>query len=185
MQVITPRLILREYVAADEARFLAYQTDPRAREFYPPAPEEHAPGQALVSLFIQWAAEVPRRNWQLAIAERAQPEALIGSVGLRCAGLAPTAAEFGLELAPVLGPALWQRGGPSAPDVGFHLAFTHGSARHRHLRERPRRPARAQSGLPGGGGSRVPGEAGVAGNAAAQRSSTRARLVIRIDAKGD
>lgn len=100
MQLITPRLILREYVAADEARFLAYQTDPRAREFYPPAPEEHAPGQALVSLFIQWAAEVPRRNWQLAIAERAQPEALIGSVGLRCAGLAPTAAEFGLELAP-------------------------------------------------------------------------------------
>jgi RimJ/RimL family protein N-acetyltransferase len=106
MELTTPRLVLREFVEADAAAFRAYQADARAQEFYAPEEREPAPRGALVHLFIEWAAEVPRRNWQLAIAERAQPRGLVGSVGLRCAGAPSDAAEFGLELAP----ASWGQG---------------------------------------------------------------------------
>jgi RimJ/RimL family protein N-acetyltransferase len=82
MEIITARLLLRDYVDEDAAAFLEYQADPRAREFYDPARTRPARLQALVPLFVQWATEVPRLNWQLAIVIRQAPDTLIGSVGL-------------------------------------------------------------------------------------------------------
>lgn len=107
MQLLTERLVLREYTPADEPAFLAYQGDPRALEFY--SDEEARPEQLreLIPLFMRWAAEEPRRNWQLAIAERAAPARVIGSGALRAEGLAKEGqAELGLELSP----AYWGRG---------------------------------------------------------------------------
>lgn len=106
MEISTARLLLREYVEQDTQAFLTYHSNPRAREFY--APDDTQPDrlQALVPLFIQWAKEVPRLNWQLAIATRQVPDTPIGSVGLRRSGAPPGTAEFGLELAP----SQWGRG---------------------------------------------------------------------------
>ena len=106
MEIISERLLLREYVAEDETRFMAYHADPRAHEFSDPASAQPDRARALVPLFLRWAAEVPRTNWQLAIAPRSVPEGLIGSAGLRQASAPPGVAEFGLELAP----AHWGKG---------------------------------------------------------------------------
>jgi RimJ/RimL family protein N-acetyltransferase len=106
MEIGTARLLLREYVDRDAAAFLAYQSDPRAREFYDPEHTQPARLRTLVPLFMQWAQETPRSNWQLAIVTREVPDTLIGSVGLRTSEAPPGMAEFGLELAP----SHWGRG---------------------------------------------------------------------------
>ena len=130
MEITTPRLVLREYTGEDEAAFVAYQSDPRAREFYDPG-DGQADAGALVAIFARWAAEVPRQNWQLAIADRRVPARLVGSAGLRRAGAAPGEAELGLELAP----AVWGQGYASEAarallDFGFsalHLDAVRGT----------------------------------------------------------
>ena len=99
MEILTPRLLLRDFTAADLPAFLTYQTDPRQAEFY--GPDEVGPEQArgLFQRFLDWAAEVPRRNFQLAIAERDGSGEAIGSCGVRLQGCEPGTAEFGLEIA--------------------------------------------------------------------------------------
>ena len=106
MEIVTRRLVLREFTTDDAAAFLAYQADPRYAEFY--APDEVGPehGRALLDLFARWAAERPRRNYQLAIAERRDPHGLLGCCGLRLLGRDPGTAELGLELAA----SCWGRG---------------------------------------------------------------------------
>ena len=106
MEITTSRLLLREYVASDLPAVLAYGADPRAREFH--GPDEGHPDQtrALLATFAAWAAETPRRNYQLALALRVDPMVAIGSGGLRQAGLPAGQAELGLEL----GPAHWGQG---------------------------------------------------------------------------
>lgn len=121
MEIITTRLLLRDYVVDDAPAFLAYQADPRARQFYDPAQSQPAQLQALVPLFVQWAEEVPRLNWQLAIVTRQAPATLIGSVGLRRRRTAPEVAEFGLELAP----SHWGRGyATEAAEAILSFGFT-------------------------------------------------------------
>lgn len=122
MRITTARLELREYTAEDLPALIEYQSDPRAREFY--GPDEGAPGQLaeLLGTFLSWAAEEPRRNWQLAIALRSEPARVVGSCGLRTAGLEPRCAELGLDLSA----ELWGRGyGPEATgailDFGFDV----------------------------------------------------------------
>jgi RimJ/RimL family protein N-acetyltransferase len=106
MQITTARLLLREYAADDLPALLAYHADPRAREFY--GPEEGRPDQLrqLLETFTTWAAERPRRNYQLAIAPREDPRMLAGSAGLRQIGLEAGRADLGLELHP----AWWGHG---------------------------------------------------------------------------
>jgi [ribosomal protein S5]-alanine N-acetyltransferase len=104
--IATRRFQLRDFAPADRAAFLAYHADPRYLALYGPA--EADPGHALVLLgtFALWAAERPRRNWQLAVVRR-EGEALVGCCGLRCAGCEEGSAEIGIELAP----AYWGRHG--------------------------------------------------------------------------
>ena len=99
MEIITKRFLLREFAAEDASVFLAYHADPQYAQFC--APEEAGPDHAreLLRLFGQWAAERPRRNYQLAVAPLQSPKQLLGCCGLRGTGYAPGIAELGIELA--------------------------------------------------------------------------------------
>lgn len=97
MRIVTPRLVLRDFTAEDLAEYVAIQADPRFVEFY--GPGETGPDFAggLLDRFLAWSAELPRRNYQLAIVRGDQ---VIGSCGIRMEGCEPGVAELGLELAP-------------------------------------------------------------------------------------
>lgn len=99
MDIVTKRLLLREFVDGDLAAFVAYQADPRYAEFWP----EEVPlgyGRRLVGMFRNWAAETPRRNYQLVVTDLRSPQECIGTCGLRGNGFDAGTAEFGIELAP-------------------------------------------------------------------------------------
>jgi ribosomal-protein-alanine N-acetyltransferase len=99
MEIITERLLLREFVADDLPALAAYQADIRYGEFWPePAPPSQS--QLLLDTFRSWAAERPRVNYQLAVAQTITPRKIIGTCGLRSHGSDATTAEFGMELAP-------------------------------------------------------------------------------------
>lgn len=99
MEITTQRFLLRDFVQEDEPVFLAYHADPRYAEFC--SPEEVTPDftHQLFQQFMQWATEVPRRNYQFAIVDRRNVE-LLGCGGLRQDGYAAGQAELGIELAP-------------------------------------------------------------------------------------
>jgi RimJ/RimL family protein N-acetyltransferase len=59
----------------------------------------------LVEMFIRWAGENPRQNFQLAIIDR-ETNALLGSCGIRKEGSPPDQAEFGIGI----GADWWGRG---------------------------------------------------------------------------
>ena len=100
MEIPTKRFVLRDFVDADRSAFLAYHADPRARAFFGPDETDAASPAQLFATFRAWALERPRLNYQFAIAQRAEPRALVGCCGLRRGGAAPGEAEFGIELAP-------------------------------------------------------------------------------------
>ena len=99
MQIETRRFLLRDFVPADEAAFLAYHVEPRFAEFC--SSEEMTPqfNRNLLQQFNQWANEYPRCNYQLAIIDL-RNAVLIGCGGLRQSDCAPREAELGIELAP-------------------------------------------------------------------------------------
>jgi RimJ/RimL family protein N-acetyltransferase len=99
VEIITERLLLREFVEGDLSALVAYQADPRYAEFWlEEAPPGH--GRQLLDKFRGWATEGPRRNYQLAVAQIDSPTELMGSCGIRGHGLDATTAEFGIEFAP-------------------------------------------------------------------------------------
>ena len=100
MEIVTPRLILREFTPEDLPALLAHHADPRAREFYGPEDLGTDLTRDLVARFIRWAAESPRRNYQLAISRLEDSKELIGSCGVRLEGCEAGTAELGLQLAP-------------------------------------------------------------------------------------
>ncbi|MGH8563848.1 MAG: GNAT family N-acetyltransferase [Gammaproteobacteria bacterium] len=99
MEIITERLILREFTERDLPALVAYRADPRYAEFWP---EErlHDHAAELVRTFRRWADERPRRNYQLAVAPFQTPDEVIGTCGVRAEGLEAGMAAFGIELAP-------------------------------------------------------------------------------------
>jgi len=99
MEIVTPRLLLRDFTPEDLPAFEAQQLDPRLAEFY--GPEEVGADQArgLIDRFILWASEIPRENYQLAIAPIEDASRSIGTCGVRLAGCEAGGAEFGLQLA--------------------------------------------------------------------------------------
>jgi ribosomal-protein-alanine N-acetyltransferase len=100
MEIVTNRLVLREFTEGDLAALLAYHADPRYTEFY--GPEEAQPDRVrtLLLAFIQWATERPRCNYQFAIVKREEPQDVIGCCGVRGGRFDPGTAECGIELAP-------------------------------------------------------------------------------------
>lgn len=100
MELLTKRFILRDFTEEDEPAFFAYHTDPRYAEFCAEEEVEPSHTRKILDLFRHWAAERPRRNYQLAIIDRHNLQNLIGCGGLRGEGYDANIAELGIELAP-------------------------------------------------------------------------------------
>jgi ribosomal-protein-alanine N-acetyltransferase len=99
VKVETRRFRLRDFHRDDRRGFLAYQADTRYAALQGPEAADPAHARALLETFGRWARERPRRNYQLAIVEKASGE-LVGCCGLRQAGCDEGSAELGIELAP-------------------------------------------------------------------------------------
>ena len=106
MEIITPRLVLRDFTPSDLTEFLAYHAEPAYAQFYDRPEIDPAQVRALMQKFIDWAAAAPRRNYQLAIVEPGGSPGPIGCCGVRTQGLEEGMAHFGIELAP----PCWGRG---------------------------------------------------------------------------
>ncbi|NOH54057.1 GNAT family N-acetyltransferase [Vibrio coralliilyticus] len=78
----TPRLVIRDMSLEDEAAFVAISQDVKYQRFYDEADSKAEKYRQLTKLFIQQAAEIPRRSYQLAI-EHKQQGIFIGTVCLR------------------------------------------------------------------------------------------------------
>jgi ribosomal-protein-alanine N-acetyltransferase len=100
MEISTKRFLLREFTDEDGPAFLAYQSDPRYAQFCGPKEVGVDHARELLRQFREWAAERPRRNYQLAMPVIRHPQELLGCGGLRCEGYGPDQAELGIELAP-------------------------------------------------------------------------------------
>jgi RimJ/RimL family protein N-acetyltransferase len=98
--LLTSRLLLREFTAADEPAVLAYQSDPRYLRF---SPEEQ--GSGLVQMFLDWKHEQPRCRFQWAVLLPADGR-LIGNCGIRKRSADAREADIGFEL----DPGQWGRG---------------------------------------------------------------------------
>jgi hypothetical protein len=94
------RFLLRDFNEGDQPALLAYHADPRSLEFYGPDDADRGHAQRLLETFKRRPAERPRRNYQLAVIQRREPEPLVGSCGLRSSGCKAGEAELGIELAP-------------------------------------------------------------------------------------
>lgn len=96
MVLVTSRLTLREAEQNDAAALAAYQADPRYLEHYPAPPD----AERIIQLACEWAAELPRLNYQLIVTLGTHGPA-IGCVGLRQAGYPCGEAEVGVEFNPL------------------------------------------------------------------------------------
>jgi [ribosomal protein S5]-alanine N-acetyltransferase len=97
MELTGERILLREFAKSDVSGLLAVHSDPRVLRY--DAPEVGTPEHArmLVEMFIQWANESPRENFQFAIVDL-EANALLGSCGIRRKGCPPDQAEFGIGI---------------------------------------------------------------------------------------
>jgi RimJ/RimL family protein N-acetyltransferase len=97
MELTGGRILLREFGEGDVGGLLAIHSDLRVLRYC--APEVGTPEHArmLVEMFIRWASENPRQNFQLAIVDR-ETNALLGSCGIRQASCPPDQAEFGIGI---------------------------------------------------------------------------------------
>jgi len=116
MEIVTPRFRLRDFTEGERPAFIAYHADPRYLALSGPDEADPTHSQRLFQTFRDWASEEPRRNYQLAILQRRDPQALVGCCGLRGAGCEVVKAVLGIELAP----AYWARHG-YAIEVGRAL----------------------------------------------------------------
>ncbi len=99
MELITARLILREFVAGDWPAVLAYQRDPRYLRLYEWADRAEADVRRFVNMFIEQQKQQPRTRFQLAITLKGDGR-LIGNAGIRQGSGGAHEGEIGYELAP-------------------------------------------------------------------------------------
>lgn len=98
MQIVTARLVLREFVADDWRAVHAYQSDSRYLRFYEWSHRSEQDVRAFVGMFIGWQNEMPRQKFQLATTFQNH---LIGNCGVRIKNQDAREAEIGYELNPV------------------------------------------------------------------------------------
>jgi RimJ/RimL family protein N-acetyltransferase len=99
MELVTERLILREFVAGDWPAVLAYQLDPRYLRLYEWTGRTEADARRFVNMFIEQQKQRPRTRFQLAVTLK-NGGRLIGNVGIRQGSGGAHEAEIGYELAP-------------------------------------------------------------------------------------
>src|SRR5262245_49625015 len=97
MELSGRRTLLREFTEEDVGTLQVIHGDPRVLRYYDPevGTPEHA--RMLVGLFIQWAYENPRDNFQLAIVDP-KSSTLLGSCGIRRKGRPKGQADFGIGI---------------------------------------------------------------------------------------
>jgi len=97
MEILTPRILLREFRLDDWRRVLAYQSDPQYLRFYSWDQRSEADARAFVHSQINYQHETPRRCFQLVI-ELRQSREMIGNVGIRVKNPQMREADIGYEL---------------------------------------------------------------------------------------
>ena len=99
MQLVTERLLLREFVEGDWPAVLSCQQDQRYLRYYPWTERTEADARAFVEMFLGWQHEEPRRRFQLAITFKDDGR-LIGNCGIRRKPGNDWEADIGYELDP-------------------------------------------------------------------------------------
>jgi RimJ/RimL family protein N-acetyltransferase len=105
MELVTERLILREFNPDDWPDVLAYQSDPRYLRYNPWAERTPEAVQAFVQKFVDQQREQPRTRFQLAVTLKTDRQ-LVGNCGIRMGAVAMEAvetheADIGYELSPL------------------------------------------------------------------------------------
>ena len=99
MELITERLILREFNENDWPAVLAYQTNPLYLRYNEWTERTPAAVQEFVQMFLTQQQEQPRIKFQLAIVLKSNHQ-LIGNCGIRMKSSDAHEADLGYELAP-------------------------------------------------------------------------------------
>jgi aminoglycoside 6'-N-acetyltransferase len=100
-RLLTPRLVLRRFTAADAEAFAVYRSIPEVARFQgwdAPYPVER--GQTLIAWLVEHHPDEPGEWFQLAIAERATPDRIIGDCGIRPRADEPLVVDIGYTLDP-------------------------------------------------------------------------------------
>lgn len=105
MHLATPRLILRDFIAADWQAVYAYQTNPLYLHYYPWTERTPEDVQAFVERQIRNQKARPRIKFQVAITLKENGR-LIGNCGVRMESPDSFEGDIGYEL----DPAYWGRG---------------------------------------------------------------------------
>jgi [ribosomal protein S5]-alanine N-acetyltransferase len=92
-------LIFREFVYEDWKPTFAYQNDKNFLKFYPESHRSESDVQSLITLFVNWQNQIPRKNYQLALILKSSNK-LIGNAGLRKSKTKKQVSEIGLEIDP-------------------------------------------------------------------------------------
>lgn len=97
MRLDCERVWLRDFCAEDVAAYQRLHADARYMQYYAPEVADPQSQSKLVDLFVETARASPRRDFTLAIVDRATSQ-LIGVGSLRTAGQDDGHAEFGFGL---------------------------------------------------------------------------------------
>ena len=97
MELTEGRVLLREFVDDDVGALLAIHADPRLLRYYTPELGTRDHARMLVDMFMGWANEHPRHNFQFAIVDL-DSDRLLGSCGVRRKGCLEGQAEFGIGI---------------------------------------------------------------------------------------
>jgi RimJ/RimL family protein N-acetyltransferase len=99
VELVTERLILREFRADDWPAILAYQSDLRYLRYYAWTGRTREEVQAFVQLFLDQQRAQPRIKYQLAVTLKSTGQ-LIGTCGIRLAAASAHEGDIGYELDP-------------------------------------------------------------------------------------
>ena len=100
MQILTERLLLREYAETDWPAVLEYQRDPRYLRFYSWNDPTADQVQAFVQAFVDAQREQPRKRYAFAVTLKSNGQ-LIGNCNIRKNRPEDRVAEMGYEIAPL------------------------------------------------------------------------------------
>ena len=99
MELVTERLVLREFEEEDWPGLLAYQADPRYLQYYAWTERTPEAVQEFVRTFLAQQRERPRAKFQLAVTLKSNAQ-LIGTCGIRLASAGAHEGDIGYELTP-------------------------------------------------------------------------------------
>ena len=99
MELITERLLLREFKPSDWPDVLAYQRDPLYLRYYEWTDRTPEAVQAFMQMFLTQQQKEPRLKFQLAVVIKSSGQ-LIGNCGIRLKSAGAQVGDIGYELSP-------------------------------------------------------------------------------------